>query len=509
MRGQMKDKNPKRSRKQNQKGAALVIALVVLFLLTALAAGLIFATQSEMWATANYQQLTQSRYAAEAGAQMAKNWFENSYTSPTSLSAYNTTVAPVKCATGSTTCTANSPIVLGGTAGNFPSASVKTSFSNALTSQSVPGVANASYSVTAQLMQMPSTMSQTWQITSVGSVAGVKAAQTQVVETIQSNMKPTFQDALFATGTGCSSVIINGGSSTDGYNSNLGAYGGANINTTGGSVGTNGNVYIAGGSHLDGNVYTPDYASAGPCSGGSVTGLTNSGGTITGTEQNITPPVYSNPSFESPYSPVSGTTSLTAAKTLGPGTYPSIYTSGGGSLLTLSGGGTYTLGDVTINGVGITLYAGTYYVNSFTVSGGAMVNIASGPVYLNINPANTTALSNPQNCQTGGPGSTPYCPFNIQGGSKIVNNTTPANFEIEYGGTGDVVLSGGSSSQAVVYAPSAPVSILGGSPWFGAIIGNTIDDDGGSSIHYDTALQNAFPLPGGGFTQTGFTWSKN
>ncbi len=514
--------NNQEAKFKKQKGVALIITLVVLFLLSALAASLIFATQSEMWASANYRLMTQSRYAAEAGAQAALNYFENTYPAPTNTALFNMTTMPVQCV-GGTCTTAGSAVTLDATSssatGNYPhtpSATVQSAFNSAFYNQSIPGMANATYSVKAELLAMSGPSQQTWQITSIGSISNVKNATTQVIETVQSNSTPTFQYGLYATGAFCKSVIIDGGSLTDGYNSNLGAYGGANVNTSGGSVGSAGNVYISGGSHLDGNVYTPYYTSSGNCSG-SVTGLWNNGGTVTGTEQNITPPNYQNPGFTSPYTYTlagSGYTSYTSAQTLTQGTYNGIATSGGGSLLTFSGG-TYILGDVMIDGVGIVLNAGTYYVNSFTASGGANVTIASGPVILVINPNYNPTIPNGAwpndknpNCSNN-IGNPPFCPFDVQGGSSIVNNLSPAMFEIEYGGTSNIVLSGGSHAAGVVYAPSAAVTITGGSPWSGGIIGKTIDNEGGSAIHYDTALQSLFPLAGGGFAPVAFSWSKN
>jgi hypothetical protein len=70
-------------------------------------------------------------------------------------------------------------------------------------------------------------------------------------------------------------------------------------------------------------------------------------------------------------------------------------------------------------------------------------------------------------------------------------------------------LSGGSGSTAIVYASNAYINISGGGDWYGAMIASNVNDSGGSAIHYDTALQNSFPLSGSGFSMTGFTRSKN
>ena len=190
--------NRKRKKPTNQEGVALIVALVVLLLLSALAASLIFVTQSEMWSSANYRLLTQSRYAAEAGAQSAVSWFKNSYTAPSSLSSYTITATPVTYS--------GNPVVLGGSSANYPDNTVKNSFSTALTGQTVQGVPNATYSVSAKLLQMQSGSIQTWQITSVGNITGARGATTQVVETLQRTGTPIFQYGLFGTGTTCGTI---------------------------------------------------------------------------------------------------------------------------------------------------------------------------------------------------------------------------------------------------------------------------------------------------------------
>ena len=151
----------------------------------------------------------------------------------------------------------------------------------------------------------------------------------------------------------------------------------------------------------------------------------------------------------------------------------------------------YQYGNVAVSGgTSITLSAGTYNLNSLTMSGNSPLVITSGPVVLEI--AGTGAST----------------AINLSGGS-ITNNTGfPANFQIVYGGTGGVTLSGGSGSSAVVYAPNAPVTMSGGAAWCGAIIGSTVTDSGGSAIHYDTSLMNNFYTVGT-FNPTAFSWSKN
>ena len=87
----------------NERGISLIIALLVLLVLSVLATGLMLITQTEIWTTANYRELAQARYAAEAGVQSTINWLQYTYTAPTTFTSYTMTTDPVKCASGCTT----------------------------------------------------------------------------------------------------------------------------------------------------------------------------------------------------------------------------------------------------------------------------------------------------------------------------------------------------------------------------------------------------------------------
>jgi len=67
-------------------------------------------------------------------------------------------------------------------------------------------------------------------------------------------------------------------------------------------------------------------------------------------------------------------------------------------------------------------------------------------------------------------------------------------------------LSGGSGSYAVVYAPNSPITISGGGAWYGAILGKSFTDSGGSAVHYDKGLRNL--VQPGPYYPISFTWSK-
>ena len=153
-------------------------------------------------------------------------------------------------------------------------------------------------------------------------------------------------------------------------------------------------------------------------------------------------------------------------------------------------GGTMLLGNVTANaGATITLRAGTYNLNSISLSGNATLVIESGPVYLNIAGVGTSE------------------PMDLTGGQ--ISNPTfiPTNLHILYGGTGNLKLAGGSAAAALIYAPNAHVLVSGGSDYYGAIVGSTVQDTGGTHFHYDRTLKDDF-FVAGNYMMSSFTWRK-
>src|SRR5579864_2818121 len=117
-------------KRTNQKGVALIFALIFILVLSITAAALMFLSQSETWASMNYRMMTQARYGAESGLHAAANYLMNNYTLPGGatdpLTAYNVGVSPVTLQAGGT------PIALGptmnGLSPNYPVGTVLTGF---------------------------------------------------------------------------------------------------------------------------------------------------------------------------------------------------------------------------------------------------------------------------------------------------------------------------------------------------------------------------------------------
>jgi hypothetical protein len=75
-----------------------------------------------------------------------------------------------------------------------------------------------------------------------------------------------------------------------------------------------------------------------------------------------------------------------------------------------------------------------------------------------------------------------------------------------YGGTGNVKVTGGTDTAALLYAPNASASLAGASTHFyGAIVSNRVTSTGGFNLYYDRRLRNS-AMTAGNPTMTTFTW---
>jgi Tfp pilus assembly protein PilX len=459
------------TRSSNQRGMALVVVMLVLLILTTLAAALIYATQTEVQTSGNYKLVTQARYMAEAGSQSTITWLTNGYTSPANFASYDTTKSPVQYA--------SNPVILSamtGKSSNYPDATVQAAFNTALNAKSVPGVAGASYSTYATLLSMTPASGvswlggggvlQSWQITSSGSISGIRAANVQLQTTYENSGTPVAPLAVFATSASCPAITMTGGAKTDSYDSS-GSYA-ATVQSTSGDLGTNGTLSVSGGSTIiNGTAYLQTVTT-----GGCPATFSNSvgPGVVQATVAMGGPRTFADPVYTNPSPALTASTNYNANQTLPPGNYSNIKVTGGKTL---------------------TLSPGTYNFNSLTLTGGSDITV---------NPPGQVVL------EIAGAGS-PSNALDLSGGSVVNGGGVLANFQIVYNGTGSINLSGGANSAAVVYAPNSPVSLTGGSPWFGAIVGNTFTDTGGAAVHFDRALLKNVQTVGP-FVPVSFNWMK-
>jgi type II secretory pathway pseudopilin PulG len=125
----------------------------------------------------------------------------------------------------------------------------------------------------------------------------------------------------------------------------------------------------------------------------------------------------------------------------------------------------------------LTLTSGVYNVNSISLSGQATITII-GAVTLNVYGNGTT-------------------PIDLEGGSVTNASGIASNFQINYAGTGTVKVAGGASTYLTVDAPEAAVRLVGNTDIYGSIIANTINDGGGAHFHFDR--NTIAPVPSASF----------
>jgi hypothetical protein len=147
------------------------------------------------------------------------------------------------------------------------------------------------------------------------------------------------------------------------------------------------------------------------------------------------------------------------------------------------------MGNVSLNGNAVVhLHAGIYEVNSLKLLGNSKIIIDSGPVIIKV----------------AGEGET--TPLDLAGGGVSNPSLDPTKLQFIYGGTGNIKITGGTDTAALVYAPNASSSLSGSSTkFFGAIVTNMVTSTGGFNLHYDRRLRNS-TLTAGNPTMTTFTW---
>lgn len=254
---------------------------------------------------------------------------------------------------------------------------------------------------------------------------------------------------------GKDSVTMSGGGVTDSYNSATASYATSSLNT-GGNICTNGTG--AGAITLSGNGTTVQGNACVGSGGNPSTAINTSGGaSYTGTPSAQDPNVV----LPSVIVPVVGTNQ-------GNATY--------NSNTTLPPNQTYGSIKVT-SGATLTLNAGTYVFDDLTLVGNSVIKVGSGPILVYIKSG-----------------------LDLSGGT-VVNASTKSTdlvFMVAAGAS-SIKISGGAAASYAVYAPDSDVTITGGSDLYGAVVGKTVKNTGGSKIHYDAALSSfgagAFACP--------------
>lgn len=503
----------KRCRK-SERGVALILALLAIVLLGILAAGVAFTSQAQSWTALNYRQTAQSRYAAEAGIQSTMNWLASSgYSAPTNFASYDMTKNPVQ--------SGGNPVVLSATSGssNYPDSSVVSAYP---TSKSLAGVPNASYSTSATLLRMnpgggvswlagggAGNVIQTWQITSQGTVGGLRKATVQVTQTFERSATPLFTYGVAADGNSCPAVNFSGGS-MDSWNSANGSYGSTQQNS-GGNIGTNGNVTLSGGSTvIHGTISDSSNITVGSCPDG----ITNNVGGppypwdgLQKLNQTISYPNPTAPSTPNTNINANSNTCWSGAPTGCTTTTASNTICSSGTCTTTTGPavqiapGTY--GNLTSNS-NLHLSAGTYNFNSLSLNGGS-ITLDSTPVIINLG---GTGISSGGTLFTANSSTTINdggIPSNLQLVSACCLTGTPP---AQMSNPPVITMNSSSSAYAAIYAPNAYVHITGSSHFLGAVVAQKVTSDSSGGFSYDVALANSLQQVGSFKPVGGFSWSK-
>src|SRR6266571_4170227 len=473
--------------RRNQKGTALIFALIFLLILSVMAASLMFLAQSETWTSSNYRMMTQGRYGAEAGINSAANYLMFTYAPPGGagdpLANYDMTQSPVKYN--------GADVVLSTTLANsnYPSAAVAGDFAAKVPGTLTAGFGAVSYTASARLLSMrqvqvaglsgpaANKIIQTWQITADGNIRAARNAQVEVSAILEQQATPLYQYAAFATNNDCGALDFSGGATTNSYELNP-LTGVPVIMDAYGNVGSNGNLNENGsGTTIYGSMSTPR-TGVGKCAQGGVTAWTDDGNaTVTGGFKLLPQPVK----YATPVDPPPNSNNISGTQTLGPCVASPC-----------------TYGDININGNGtLTLYPGTYNINTLSEQGQGTIVIAPDPVTHQYGPVILNVTGNGQSTAV-----------DLTGGGMTNPSYDPSLLQINYAGSGTISLKGGATSSAVVNAPNATISFnSAGGEWYGAVIGAQIKNAGGVTLSYDRHLQKKL-FNVSNYMLDSFSWSK-
>ena len=477
--------------RKGEEGVALVISLFLMAAMSALAVSLMFLAQTETSASRNYRTMSQARYAGEAGVHKALNYFTTSYTAPSSMGGYVTTVSPV-------TYNGN-PVILSsvaGTSSNYPDTTVSAAYSTATQGSLAVASGTVTYGVIAKLLQMRTVavygggtgVVQTWELTASGTVPGAVPATVEVKAMLERDLVDAQTFAVFATGTGCGAITMQGNVGTGSYNSgNLGA----GTSNEKGNLGTNGNLSIGGSVNVYGSLSSPR-TGVGACANGNVTALTLGGSVAppsSGTIQLPQPITFAAPALPSPMPPI---TSMSGASICAAVTLPAICTNASGTVTIDPMGTTVRLGNISGN---VVLKGGNYAINSMGSGDLTVGNSASGNTSVVINLTGKTATGNMATVMD-------------MGGNAISNpSMDPSKLQVLYAGTGTIHMRGGSQAAVMMYAPNARVETWGNADIFGSVLTNSLETHGNTRFFYDLRMASTF-VTFGNYVMSSFSWRK-
>lgn len=329
--------------------------------------------------------------------------------------------------------------------------------------------------------------------------AGVASMVTHVEMVVQypppgSNPYQPFQSLAYG-GSGDTPVAVMGNAETDSFDSEDGAYGGANVGDDG-DMGSNYGLDMDGDATINGEVFAAgDY-------GLQMTGESVVTGDVHAKDSNVT---------TSGGAEVQGTIDgNVSAQSL-----PSVVDKGPDFLA--DNDNASNIGGLTSISVGggpgtsFTLPSGTYYFESISVTRDLIIEApceiyVSGSCNVTGNGAITISGGNDTN----------HVEMYVAAGALIAGNGVAggqaSDFLIYSHGTDEIKVAGNGSSMASVYAPNAPVKIAGNGTFWGAFVADTVTVEGNADIHYDEALSSISvdtqPPAGGAGTYSVLVWRR-
>ena len=488
--------------RSDEQGIALVMALLMVLAVSVVTGSLVMVARSEALSSTSYTSMSQVRYGAESGVHAAANYFLNTYAAPTAASAtdpfanYNMTVSPVRFNNADVVLSSDPAI-----ASNYPNPAVVNAFvANSVGNLNVNG-APVAYAARATLMSMSTVVDyytqqpitlQTWRIEGLGRINGSGQSLVEVEATLERRPSPVFSYAAFATDNGCNAMSFAGGADTNSYDSaNLAA--GPSNPPTGGNVGTNGSLDGNGGTtDINGTLSTPR-SGVGNCTSNNVTAATISGFAtvsegLVQLPQPIalpTPPTPTAGNTDYHFTSASGCTGSPFCVMIPTGTPPQPRP----TIVPPTSSTVIPMRNVDLNGSSeLHLRAGIYEVNSLVLNGGAKIVVDSGPVIIKVK------------------GQGVATPLDLSGGGVSNPSLDPSKLQFVYAGTGNVKITGGSDTAALVYAPNASGAFSGAQTnFYGAIVTKYVTSMGGFSLFYDRRLLNSV-MTAGAPMMTSFTW---
>jgi hypothetical protein len=481
-------------RRTNERGMALVIAMFMVLMVSALGAAMVQVARTETLSSTTYMSMSQARYAAEGGVAAAANYLLSSNyagvmpgTVGDPLAGYNVTASPVALLlNGNAVLLSSDPAV----ASNYPVAGVVTAFQAASSGTLAVDNGTVAYMARARLLGMrqindafsgQSRTLQTWEITGVGRRAvGINSGEVEVQAIIERSTRPVFNYAAFATANGCAALTLSGTTTTGSFNS-----GAAVVGTTPppldppeeriGNVGTNGNLGQVGSATVQGTLSTPQ-SGVGACTANNVTAATlgNDSSVVGGLVQLPQPVDFPTPTAPNPMPPDNITHSLDGACPAAIALQCTV--SGSEMTITPVPNVPIVLSNVRVgSNTQLTLKPGTYIFNSLDIGGGSRVIV---------DPAES---GNVNIVLAGGGTVDPVLEVTGNG----IGNTSwdPQRFRIEYAGTKEMKFAGTGNTAAIIYAPNAYANFTGTFDLYGSVIARTLSSSGTAGIYYDRRLQ--------------------